>query len=420
VSGKRRSIITLGFAGVISGVLTIHPPFPGDFLRDMGIYLGAVFGIILAISLWVFHYYPRSVARAIAVVVSSTVAYIVAFFSTFFADMWVPHPLSPSANDTNPPAYVMFVGGTLGALIISTTVLLLYRDENTNVGRGILHCSFGGGILGVLGYSLGVLLIGQEHKPGDLPGLVSLYIIWQAGMGCLLAAYLPNPVWRVQTPPLREAISQPGTDHATREKRAPNVPLWGKLFMALVLVSLVSYIARVTWVTHNFRSQQKDFSEYQHQRPSLENLAPVVPMTNEQAVILHPIRGRTAQLMGPINNKSTSDKAASVLFTACYMQPDYRCEANPADVKVQVSQWPDSGWSTYEMQGIQHRYVGYSTHPKRIQKFGNAVLAEVNPKDPAIGKFYWTSGAVLVVVDSDVSDSDEFIREYLERYPSSL
>lgn len=255
-----------------------------------------------------------------------------------------------------------------------------------------------------------------------MPGMLSLHIIWQAGMGCLLAAYLPAPVWRAQTQPFREASSLPSSDPVPHERHAGKVPLWGKLFIGLVAVSLVSLVARVTWVEHDFRRQQDEFTKYQQARPSLENLESVVPMADEQAVVLHPIAGRTAQLLGPISNQATTNKAASVIFTACYMHlPNNRCEANPPDVKIEVSEWPDTRWSTYELEGIHYGHgVGYFTYPTRIQKFGNAVMAEANPKDPGKGRFYWTSNAVLIVVDSDVSDSDEFIREYLERYPSSL
>ena len=289
--------------------------------------------------------------------------------------------------------------------------------------QGILLCTLGGGVLGVFGYSLGALFFGQDPKPGDIPGLIPLYVVWQAGMGCLLAAYLPAPVWvwskRTRPSNLRPAQldARPPEGHALR------IPLWGRLFIAVMAASLVSDVARVTWVTHNFRRQQEEFTRYQLAHPTLENLEPVLPMVNEQAVVLHPVAGRTAQLSlsGRLNNAAMGNQPAFVTFTACYVRLDYKCEANPADVKVRVSQWPDSRWSAYELEGIHYgNGAGYFTHPKRIQKFGNTIMADENPKDPGKGRFYWTSGAVLIVVDSDVSDSDEFIREYLKRYPSSL
>ncbi len=422
MSSRKRSISILGCAGVISGILTIHPPLPRNFLPDVGIYVGVIFGIILAICLWVF-YRPRLIGRAVAVVVSSTVAYIVAFFSTFWAYMFVPHPAFDfgTRNNTNPPSYVMFVGGVIGALILSTTVLLLYRDETTKLRQGIQLCTLGGGVLGVFGYSLGALFFGQDSKPGDIPGLIPLYVVWQAGMGCLLAAYLPAPVW-VWSKRTRPSNLRPAQlDAPPPEGHALRIPLWGRLFIALLAASLVSYVARVTWVTHNFRRQQAEFTRYLLAHPTLQNLAPVAPMSNEQAVLLHPIADRTAQLLSRLNNAAIGNQPASVTFTACYMRLDYRCEANPADVKVQVSQWPGSRWSTYELEGMHYgNGAGYFTHPKRVQKFGNTIMADENPKDPGKGRFYWTSGVVLIVVESDVSDSDEFIREYLKRYPSSL
>lgn len=102
-SKKLSSIAILGFAGIISGILTLHPPLPRDFLPYMEGYVGVIFGITLAIFLRVFHS-PRSIARAFAVVVSSTVAYDVAMFSTISVYMWMPHPFNSTTQDTNPPA----------------------------------------------------------------------------------------------------------------------------------------------------------------------------------------------------------------------------------------------------------------------------------------------------------------------------
>jgi hypothetical protein len=64
--------------------------------------------------------------------------------------------------------------------------------------------------------------------------------------------------------------------------------------------------------------------------------------------------------------------------------------------------------------------VGYFDHAKTIRMFSNAIMVDANPKEPGKGKFYWTSGPVLIEINSNISDPDEFIREYLERYPSSL
>lgn len=64
--------------------------------------------------------------------------------------------------------------------------------------------------------------------------------------------------------------------------------------------------------------------------------------------------------------------------------------------------------------------AGYFSHAKKTQKFGKPILVEANPKESGKGKFYRTGGPVLIEINSNVSDPDEFIREYLERYPSSL
>jgi hypothetical protein len=430
LSGKKRLAISVfGCAGVLSGILTLHPPVPRDFLSGSDIYVGAVFGVILSICLWVFHR-PRSVGRSLAIVMSSTIAYIAAFFSTVWADEWM-RPLFNYASIGDPPSYVMFVGGVVGALIISATVLLLYRDEGTKLGKGILICTLGGGVLGVLGYSLGFLFASQDSSQhGDMPGMIPLYVMWQAAMGCLLEVVLPEPVRGASTEGFREVSILRSSEPAPFEKPAWKVPLSGKLFVGFLAVSLASFAARMIWVQYDFSHQRDEFTKYQVSRPSLQDLPRIEPMVGEDAVLLHPIAGRTAQLSisGPLSNKATDSKPAFLTFEACYMHlPNERCEANPPDVSVQISQWPNSAWSSYEMKGIQWGFgapnfyvgAGHFNHAKATQKFGKTIMVDANPKEPGKGKFYWTSGPVLIEINSSVSDPDEFIREYMGRYPSS-
>ena len=425
MSGRKQlAIAVFGCAGILSGILTLHPPLPRDFARESGVYLGAVFRVILSICLSVFHS-PRSVGRSLAIVMSSTVAYIAAMLATIGADMWLPAFFNSTRSGGDPPSYVMFVGGVVGALIISATVLLLYRDEGTKLRKGILRCTLGGGGLGVLGYSLGFLFASQDSSHyRDMPGMIPLFVIWQAGMAGLLEAVLPEPVRGASKGGFREVSILQSPELAPLGRPARKVPIWGKFFIGFMAVILASYAARTIWVKHEFSRQRNEFAQYQTSRPSLQDLPPIEPMAGENAVLLHPIAGRTPQLSvsGPLSNKATASKPAFVTFEACYMHlPNERCEANPPDVRVHISQWPNSAWSSYEMEGIQWGFgAGYFNPGKRTQKFGNAIMVDESPKEPGKGKFYWWSGPVLIEINSSVSDPDEFIREYLERYPSSL
>jgi hypothetical protein len=418
LSGKKRLAISVfGCAGVLSGILTLHPPVPREFLSESGIYVGAIFGVILSIFLWVFHS-PRSVGRSLAVMGSSTIAYIAALFSTVWAS-----PLFNYTGGGDPPSYVMFVGGVVGASIISATVLLLYRGETTKLGKGILICTLAGGVLGVLGYSLGFLFASQDpNRHGDMPGMIPLFVVWQAGMACLLEVVLPETVRRVSAEGFREVSILHSPEPAAPERPARKVPFWGKLFIGFVAVSLVSYVASATWSKYEFSRQRDEFSEYLMSRPSLRDLPQIEPMAGEGAVLLHSIAGRTAQLIDPLSNEATASKPAFVTIEACYMHlPNETCPGNPPEVDVRISQWPNSAWSTYEMKSIHYGLgVGYFDHAKTTQRFGNTIMVDANPKEPGKGKFFWTSGPVLIEINSRVSDSDEFIREYVARYPSSL
>jgi len=212
------------------------------------------------------------------------------------------------------------------------------------------------------------------------------------------------------------------SEPAPLEKPTWKVPLWGKLFIGFLAVSLVSFVARDIWIKYELNRHRDEFSQYQMSRPSLQDLPRIEPMAGENAVLLHPIAGRTVQLIGPLADKATIRRPESVGFTACYMHlPTDRCAGNPPDVEIRVTQWPNSAWSSYEMEGIHYGFgAGYFSRVKTTQKFGNAIMMGANQKEPGKGKFYWTSGPVLIEINSNISDPDEFIREYLERYPSSL
>ena len=237
----------------------------------------------------------------------------------------------------------------------------------------------------------------------------------------MLEILLPEPMRGAATEGFSEISILRGSEAAPLEKPAWKVPLWGKLFIGFLTVSLVWFVAWTTWGQYEFSRQRDEFAQYQMSRPSLHDLPRIEPTVDEDAILLHPVAGRTAQLIAPLNNNATDSKPACVTFEVCYMHlPNERCHANPPEVDVTISQWPNSAWSSYEMEGIHYGIgVGYFNHAKRTQKLGNTIMVDPNPKGPGKGKFYWTSGPVLIEINSNVSDPDEFIREYL-RYPSSL
>lgn len=227
----------------------------------------------------------------------STIAYIAAQFSTVWAYQWMPSLFNDTGSG-DPTSYVMFVGGVVGALIISATVLLLYRDEGTKLGKGILICTLGGGLLGVLGYSLGFLFASQDSSQHrDMPGMIPLFVIWRAGMGCSLEVLLPERVRGAATESFSEISILRSSVPAPLEKPAGKVPLWRKLFIGFLTGSLLWFVARTIWGTYEFSHQQDEFAQYQMSRPLLRDLPRTEPMAGEDAILLHPIAGRTAQLM---------------------------------------------------------------------------------------------------------------------------
>jgi hypothetical protein len=197
---------------------------------------------------------------------------------------------------------------------------VLYRDEGTRIGKGLLICTLGGGVLGVLGYSLGFLFASQDSSQhGDMPWPIPLFAMGQAGMCCLLEAVLPEPLQATSTEGLREVSILRSPEPAPLKKSAWRVSLWGKLFIGFLAVSLVWFVAWTTSGQYEFSHQRDEFAQYQMSRPSLHDLPRIEPTVDEDAVLLHPIAGRTAQLIAPLRNNATDSKPAFVTFEACYM-----------------------------------------------------------------------------------------------------
>jgi hypothetical protein len=222
-----------------------------------------------------------------------------------------------------------------------------------------------------------------------MPWPIPLFAMGQAGMCCLLEAVLSEPLQATSTEGLREVSILRSPEPAPLKKSAWRVSLWGKLFIGFLAVSLVWFVAWTTSGQYEFSHQRDEFAQYQMSRPSLHDLPRIEPTVDEDAVLLHPIAGRTAQLIAPLRNNATDSKPAFVTFEACYMHlPNERCHANPPEVDVTISPWPNRAWSSYEMEGIHYGIgVGYFNHAKRTQQFGNTIRVDPNPKEPGKGKF---------------------------------
>jgi hypothetical protein len=430
-------------AGLLAGLLTIVvPPFvlrlgsPFYLGALFGIFVGDIFGAVISVYFWIF---PRcrSVAKLIEFTLASTFAYIVALYVTMFSSEFIGFSSNTSASAGSlktAPIGALFLGGASGAFIVLIAALLLFssRPDPWRVVSRALQWSFVGGVLGMLGWASGPFLgqvvlsaLGQRavlSLPGDAGTdyYYSLYLVWQTGMGLVLGILLAQEA--VQVTSFSDSISR-------SRIRSPQAVRVARLCLVAIVVLALAYFARKEIPDHYQSVRwQRAYLKHVAEIPSLENLHKVAAVPADQMLILNqigeyvPSRAKVGESNPALNAKTG---APTVPRAQCYViryalpgAPDGGPRVGP-HVDVQVQEYPNEAWAMYEL-GEQ----GFATNLadiEKLTKFGNRILAQTEFVGRGGGAFYfWSSANRLVILQFSSGDPDEFLKEYLGRYPSSL
>ena len=224
----------LAIAGLIAGLLTIRPPVPLGADGEVDYLTGGVwFGLLLAAYFFVFQR-DRSIGKALSITAVSTAALWIAFWSTLFA---YGRFRAPSSGEHAPPVPVVawFVGGVIGAFIVSTTTFL-YGTSREAVWKKILFLTISGGLLGIAGHEAGTIpMLGALAPQSDTTPSI-LFVIWQTGVGFVMGLVWPGTV-------IEKAAVPP---------RGLPVPIVAKAFMIVVVAPLAYAVTSTTW----FRDQE--------------------------------------------------------------------------------------------------------------------------------------------------------------------
>jgi hypothetical protein len=197
-------IVILGFAEFFAALLAICALPMSRGTHDL--LPGALFGATLSVCLWL----SKSVDalwKMLAITAASSATLPIAALVCIGLEYFSPLPIDnigKGFGDVSNAA--LFVGGTVGAFLVLTTVLLLlgFVIPWTRVLFKALCWSVVGGVLGIVGWSLGPWL-GKTiwslkdnlrlTAPGDRfeyalaqgrAGIDSLLLVWQTGMGLLI------------------------------------------------------------------------------------------------------------------------------------------------------------------------------------------------------------------------------------------
>ena len=399
-----------GMAGLLSGVITLamyllQTPFAAELYS-----VGLIFGLVMCAYFAGLHgfYNPLKLG---AFVMASTAAYAIAFIVAAKITEIVGAGWSARNPGSNPLA-PMFAGGWLGALIVLEAAVFLFGPRDVGwqpIGKAALW-SIAGGLLGIAG----TLLDGEFGPTPNEPRL--LYPIWQAGTGALLGLLI-HRIWSTAPAvPMKARL-----DQANPEPRENlSVVVVGGVFLAFLLAFL-------GWLTSSQIRQERRADE-QHavledilaETPPRATLPDRAPKRPEDMLLVREIAGHPA-------GKAYANPYSGVSVGAALYSVRYGTEpeVGPDAVAVEVREMPNAEWAHYQSRHPLPDVEAIS--PESIvpvtQAGANMYKDSLARSSDGTGWlcFRWPSGnfAVSICYATPTIDQ-EFLKEYLEKYPSAL
>lgn len=417
----------LPFEGLLSALLTCLIPLLLPPALDGIAFLlpGLIFGIAISAHVRVFRA-VRSARNLIGFIATCAVGYGVSVIVT----IWSPiHPQflnfsgsSSAAIDSSP----FLTGGFVGGAFVCAGVFFFLTPPR-GVRKFLLRaCSISMicGLLGVLGWSVGEQLWAARWLPriGKNLDSYTLYIIWQTGAASLLAL-LFSPRQTVLAVP---AGAQPENVPLLRKTDRTFRSVAGTTFLAFIFGALAWFVMRLIESDLTTRRMQAARQAAQQrlaaERPSMRDLPAIIPLPVEQVLVLQPIAGHPCGLHTLAPRPTGSPESVGYVVGYKLSETATRGELHFADVEVR--QYPNAAWATYQTMNFMWDLV--AQNPKAVTtvtKFGNKVIMNRLMRYPNGGGdlyFYWASGNWFVRITFNVSEDDEFLKEYLTRYPSTL
>lgn len=437
------TIAILSLLGLAAAFLSIAVPalltargspiFVGS---SLGIGPWDIFGAVISVYFWAYAGL-RSVSKAIGLVVASTFAYFVAWLSGIFAGMFLSSAMGFQMNTESAELGAgmvapLLIAGAIGAFLVIVAVLRLYSEDTWHgVLSRALPWSLVGGVLALLGWgmgpslgggiwstldSLGLSDFGREMLTHDATPLnyFSLHIVWQIGMGVALGVVLSET----------RLASTASATHAipARKSNLGNLLLFGVMALALVWFG-------IRGVPDEYREMRghRAYAKHIAETPSLENLPQIEPAPADETLILTPFgeylperasagTGHFVPMSGP------QPQIYSVRYSLVGA-PEGGPNVSPhVDVHVQV--WPNADWAKWELAENWFSPSLDSGMEESI-KFGNRIVGvRMNNRTRQTwgsgGRFGWYSNNHIIVIEAYSVDPNDFLKKYLEKYPSTL
>lgn len=445
------SVLSAPVVGFIAGMLTLYLmhfwSMPILFWGNP--FLGLPFGGLFGIHLWIFK--KIRVWQVIPLTLASAGAYAVAL-------MCFGYPATLLSRFQPPGAIVaplsLFLPGMLGAFaILGAVYVLIFRNQKWWVilGKAFLW-AIGGGVLAVLGWSLGssvgpklISLANYLHIPPPsvngsgadpilTPDEYSLHVLWQTGMGMLLALSLA----------LTKKTSTEFPRVLDEERISPlgrrSFPATACIFYVAILLPLINVASTRL---HSEIQSDEEFAKCIQAEPPVDTTATTPSRQDEQRpvdalVIKHDIGPYAFRVSGEQKYQRSEvpygSKAAVRHIPPTVLQNVYyeRSEIAKFDTSalasyVVVVEYPTPEWATYALTNnpdfcAQAYEPGMLRYRTKVSRFGQAIImyAASRGRD---WDFYWAAGDKLINIHYNfptVPENDLLLEAYLKKYPSSV
>jgi hypothetical protein len=415
----KSSIALLALAGCGSAALTLFTTSVPR-LEFQIFYVGFIFGVTLCVYFLAYEGY-RNPAKIGGFICACIAAYPAAVFAGFGLQTVFPVNGSMGSAGLDIPMPVFFAAGALGALIVITAGVMLFGDHNIgrNAVRMVLLGTVGGGILGVIGGGAdGLRTRGTYHD------LVLLFLIWQPGVAALLGQVLRYQRGTLPKPLLPAKSEGKALTYAAKN----GIPMVSLLFFAVVL-GFLGFLIHRELLSKRLRDKietgrKRSFSD----APVMSALADVRPLPPEEALIVREIGGLHPWL--PMS--SSSHELSRTLPPAINYVVGYVPTKEPPNgasiqriVAVGVTQLPNAEWARYRVRyPLSNEAITNPASLTDVVKFGQTVVQDTAMRYPNGGGslcFLWPSSNLAISICYETPEvNEEFIRQYLEKYPSSL
>lgn len=396
--------------------------------------LGLMFGVLIAVHVHLFRGVD-SLSRLVGFVATCVVSVPVAFYS----QRWLPfRPEFLNFSGTGPggaDSSTLFFPGFVGSVVVCAGVLVFLVSPGSLTLRRLwtfVPKALGGsgvcGVLAVFAWALGehAAIPGWVYNANLGSDSLAYFVLWpilQMGLASLVRFLMP---WEA-VPDAPPGIARPEPLELKAGRGAQAAAAAALLILTYgILTEFESIYANVS-ERHDLAAQRRLAAEQAAERPSLNHLPAVVAPPVGQVLLLKDISGDPpGPPSGPHVDKQPGT-AEVVTYMVSYNQsvPAFKEEA--LFVQVELDIYPNAAWAVYLTKQLTRRWRGApGFDPKTVNTvsiLGNKVIRDAWSRRLGRGEpldFYWASGNRVVSVTFWASEDDEFLKEYLARYPSTL